>query len=29
MPYIGHLLTSEGVRADPSKVEAILSNDET
>ena len=24
MPYIGHLLTSEGVRADPSKVEAIL-----
>ena len=24
MPYIAHLLTSEGVRADPSKVEAIL-----
>ena len=24
MPYIGHLLTSDGVRADPSKVEAIL-----
>ena len=24
MPYIGHLLTSEEVRADPSKVEAIL-----
>ena len=24
MPYIGHLLTSEGVKADPSKVEAIL-----
>ena len=25
MPYIGHLLTSEGVKADPSKIEAILS----
>jgi hypothetical protein len=24
MPYIGHLLTAQGVRADPSKVEAIL-----
>lgn len=23
MPYIGHLLTSDGVKADPSKVEAI------
>ena len=24
VPYIGHLLTSEGVKADPSKVEAVL-----
>ena len=24
MPYIGHLLTSEGVQADPGKVKAIL-----
>ena len=24
LPYIGHLLTAKGVRADPSKVEAIL-----
>ena len=24
MPYVGHLLTSEGVRADPSKAEPIL-----
>ena len=24
MPYIGHILTSEGVQADPGKVQAIL-----
>ena len=24
VPYIGHLLTSEGVKADPSKVEAVI-----
>ena len=24
VPYMGHLLTSEGVKADPSKVEAVL-----
>ena len=24
IPYIGHILTSEGVKADPSKIEAIL-----
>ncbi len=25
MPYIGHILTSDGVQADPSKIQAILS----
>ena len=24
MPYIGHILTSNGVQADPSKIQAIL-----
>ena len=24
LPYIGHLRTSEGIKADPSKVEAVL-----
>ena len=27
IPYIGHILTSEGVKADPSKIEAILKMD--
>ena len=24
VPYIGHLLTSEGIKADPTKIEAVL-----
>ena len=27
VPYIGHVLTSEGVKADPAKVEAIFKMD--